>query len=45
MILGDRYEMMAFAIPLVNEKIPIAHLNGGEITEGMLDDVYRNCLT
>lgn len=44
-ILGDRYEMMAFAIPLVNEKIPIAHLNGGEITEGMLDDVYRNCLT
>ncbi len=44
-ILGDRYEMMAFAIPLINEKIPIAHLNGGEITEGALDDVYRHCLT
>lgn len=44
-ILGDRYEMMAFAIPLVNEKIPIAHLNGGEITEGALDEIYRHCIT
>lgn len=44
-ILGDRYEMMAFAIALVNEKIPIAHLNGGETTEGALDEVYRHCIT
>lgn len=44
-ILGDRYEMMAFAIPLVNEKIPIAHINGGETTEGALDEIYRHCLT
>lgn len=44
-ILGDRYEMMAFAIAFVNAKIPIAHLNGGETTEGMLDEVYRHCIT
>ena len=44
-ILGDRYEMMAFAISLVNEKIPIAHINGGETTEGALDEVYRHCIT
>lgn len=44
-ILGDRYEMMAFAIPLLNEKIPIAHLNGGEVTGGLLDESYRHCIT
>ena len=44
-ILGDRYEMMAFAIALVNDRIPIAHLNGGEITGGSLDDIYRHCIT
>lgn len=44
-ILGDRYEMMAFAIPLVNERIPIAHLNGGEVTGGALDEIYRHCIT
>ena len=44
-VLEDRYEMMAFAIPLVNEKIPIAHINGGETTEGALDEVYRHCIT
>ena len=40
-VLGDRYEMMAFATVFVNERIPIAHLNGGETTEGVLDEVYR----
>lgn len=44
-ILGDRYEMMAFAIALMNERIPIAHLNGGEVTGGLLDEMYRHCIT
>lgn len=44
-ILGDRYEMMAFATVFVNAKIPIAHLNGGETTEGALDEAYRHCIT
>lgn len=44
-ILGDRYEMMAFAIPLVNERVPIAHINGGEVSGGSLDEIYRHCIT
>ena len=44
-VLGDRYEMMAFSTVFVNERIPIAHLNGGETTEGVLDEVYRHCIT
>ena len=44
-VLGDRYEMMAFAVALINEKIPIAHLNGGETTEGAIDEIYRHCIT
>ena len=44
-VLGDRYEMMASATVFVNERIPIAHLNGGETTEGVLDEVYRHCIT
>lgn len=44
-ILGDRYEMLAFASALLNEHIPIAHINGGEVTEGALDECYRHCLT
>ena len=44
-ILGDRYEMLAFALALVNARVPIAHLNGGERTEGALDEVYRHCIT
>ncbi|MEG1312850.1 MAG: UDP-N-acetylglucosamine 2-epimerase, partial [Bacilli bacterium] len=44
-ILGDRFEMLAFAIVLVNANIPIAHINGGEKTEGALDECYRHCLT
>ncbi len=44
-ILGDRYEMMAFTIALMNERIPIAHLNGGEVTSGILDEMYRHCIT
>lgn len=44
-ILGDRYEMMAFAIALVNACVPIAHLNGGEVTGGALDEIYRHCIT
>ncbi|MCI8358446.1 MAG: UDP-N-acetylglucosamine 2-epimerase (hydrolyzing) [Lachnospiraceae bacterium] len=44
-MLGDRYEMMAFAIALMNARVPIAHLNGGEVTGGLLDEMYRHCIT
>ena len=37
-LLGDRYEIMAAAIVCLMKRIPIAHLHGGEITEGAYDD-------
>lgn len=44
-ILGDRYEMLALASAAVIFKIPIAHLHGGEITEGAYDDAIRHSIT
>lgn len=45
LILGDRYEMLAVASTAVVYKIPIAHLHGGEITEGAFDDAIRHAIT
>lgn len=44
-ILGDRYEMLAAAEACLIYKIPVAHLYGGEITEGAYDDAIRHCIT
>lgn len=45
LILGDRYEMLACASTALIYKIPIAHLHGGEITEGAFDDAIRHAIT
>ncbi len=44
-ILGDRTEMLGVAIAAMNEGVPIAHIHGGEITEGAVDDCVRHALT
>lgn len=44
-ILGDRYEMLAVASAALIFKIPIAHLHGGELTEGAYDDAIRHAIT
>lgn len=44
-ILGDRYEMLAAAQAAVFAEIPIAHIHGGEITEGAFDDIIRHSIT
>lgn len=44
-ILGDRTELMGIAIAAANERIPIAHISGGEITEGAVDDCIRHALS
>ncbi|NCC70147.1 UDP-N-acetylglucosamine 2-epimerase (hydrolyzing) [bacterium] len=44
-ILGDRYETLAVSVAAFNQRIPIAHLHGGEITEGALDDSIRHSIT
>lgn len=44
-ILGDRTEMLAIASAAMNERIPIAHVHGGEVTEGAVDDCIRHAIT
>lgn len=44
-ILGDRYEMLAAASAALIFGIPVAHLHGGEITEGAYDDSIRHAIT
>ena len=44
-VLGDRYETLAVCIAAMNESIPIAHIHGGEITEGAIDDAIRHSIT
>ncbi len=45
LILGDRYEIFSVASAAVFNNIPIAHLHGGERTEGSMDDIFRNSIT
>lgn len=44
-ILGDRYEMLAVASTAMMLGIPIAHLHGGEITLGAVDNSIRHAIT
>jgi len=43
--LGDRFEMLAAALAAVPFAVPIAHIHGGEETEGAIDNVFRHMLT
>ena len=44
-VLGDRFEMHGAAVAALPFKIPVAHIHGGELTEGAIDDSLRHCLT
>ena len=44
-VLGDRYEALAIATVAMNQGIPIAHLHGGETTEGAIDESIRHAIT
>lgn len=44
-VLGDRYEILAAASAALVLDIPVAHIHGGEITEGALDDSMRHMIT
>lgn len=44
-VLGDRYEMLGAALAALPFKIPIAHLSGGELTQGAIDDALRHSIT
>jgi UDP-hydrolysing UDP-N-acetyl-D-glucosamine 2-epimerase len=44
-VLGDRYEMLAAALAALPFKITVAHLCGGEVTQGAIDDALRHSIT
>ena len=45
LLIADRYEMMAPASVALALRIPIAHIEGGEVSQGAIDDQVRNALT
>lgn len=44
-LLGDRYEILVAAQVALIHRIPIAHIHGGEVTEGAFDDAIRHSVT
>jgi len=45
LLIADRYEMLAPASVALALRVPIAHIEGGEVSEGAIDDAVRNALT
>ena len=45
LLIADRYEMLAPASVALTLRIPVAHIEGGEISEGAIDDAVRNAIT
>jgi len=45
LLIADRYEMLAPASVALALRIPVAHIEGGEISQGAIDDQVRNALT
>ncbi len=45
LVLGDRYELIPICCCALNLRIPIAHISGGETTEGAIDECFRHSIT
>ncbi len=45
LVLGDRYEIFSVVSAALIHKIPVAHLHGGEVTEGAYDESIRHAIT
>jgi len=45
LVLGDRYEILAAVSAAMVARIPVAHLHGGEATEGLIDESIRHAVT
>ena len=45
LLIADRYEMLAAATVATTMRIPIIHIEGGEVSQGAIDDAIRNALT
>lgn len=44
-VLGDRFEILSAVAAAVPFRIPIAHIHGGEVTEGAMDELFRHAIT
>ena len=44
-VLGDRYEILSAAAAAMMQRLPIAHIHGGETTLGAIDDAIRNAVS
>lgn len=44
-VLGDRYELLPIVSAALVMRIPVAHIAGGDVTEGAIDDEVRNAVT
>lgn len=44
-LLGDRYEMLMVAVAAGNTRTPVFHINGGDTTEGAIDEWIRHAIT
>ena len=44
-VLGDRFEIFSAVSSAMISRIPIAHIHGGEATEGLIDEAIRHCIT
>lgn len=45
LVLGDRFEILSAVVTAMTMNIPIAHLHGGETTEGAIDNLIRHAIT
>lgn len=45
LVLGDRFETFAVCTAAAAACVPVAHLHGGETTEGAMDECFRHCIT
>ena len=45
LVMGDRYELLSISAACIFLGVPLAHISGGEITEGAIDDQIRHSLT
>lgn len=45
LVLGDRFEIFSAVCSAMIAKIPVAHIHGGEVTEGVIDEAIRHSIT
>jgi len=45
LVLGDRFEIFSAVQAAINLRIPVAHVSGGELTEGVIDERFRHAIT